>query len=602
MSQHDQLMTDPDLNAKPWCMSAAAAVLLVGPATPALLQAWRSVRGQVEPELLANTYPPLIYLAVLAMVAAALVRQRWLLALVVPAALLAPLELAYLAVFGLPSGSHVYGVIADTHAEEVSSFVGPWWWGLALGGVLVVSLVAWAARQWWRADLRWQHRSRIWVLAAGAAGVLAWAAMEATTPTLDVDPPLTSHPHLQYWLTDADGGLAPKFEAVFPWGLPMRWWRYHEHRQALADHARAVANFDFGVQGAAAAAPDDRQIQVMVIGETGRPDRWGLFGAARATTPLLSHRDNLLVFKDAVSAASATRESVSLMLTRRPPASPLASVAEPSLVTAFKQAGYKTYWLSNQGSAGAHETPVSVLAHEAHEHQFFNAVDYKGAGTYDGVLLPALQQILKRHESRQLIVLHTLGSHLHYAHRYPPAFEQFKPALSASDKPDIWHNSRLPELINAYDNSVLYTDWLLDQVITQLVATGARATMVYSADHGETFFDGQCPRGGHGFAANVNYRVPLLMWLSPTWQASRPEATAALRSAQDRPVSTLALFSTLTGMAGFRIVQPHAHGDLSQPGWQPSRRLVTHYGDFDGGFQALACDKPALPTPPTRAN
>lgn len=555
-----------------------------------MVQAARALAQSDASGLLQAGYPLWAYLGLSILLAAAVGRLRWMLVWLVPAAALAPFELFYVSTFGLPSGSHVYGVIAETHVEEATAWLGPWALPAGACVALVLALIGCSARQWWRADWRWRHRSRTWVLMAGSFFAAGWFALEHALPTSQTDPPPSHHPYLQYWLTDPDAGLSPQLEAVYPMGLPLRWWRFREHQRALDEHRQSTANHDFGVRWPAATARPNRQVHVLVIGETARPDRWGLFGARRDTTPLLSARDDLLVFSNTVSAASATRESVSLMLTRRPPGAMLSPVAEPSLVTAFRQAGFKTYWLSTQGAAGAHETPVSVLAQEADERHFVNAVDYKGAGALDGALLPLLQQVLARDEARQLIVLHTLGSHLHYAHRYPPEFERFKPALPASEKPDIWTDSRLPELINAYDNSVLYTDWLLSQTIAQLAATGIPATLMYAADHGETLFDGQCQRGGHGFASAVNYRVPMLMWLSPAWIAGRQAEAAALKSRRQAPLSTLTTFSTMIGLGGFEIAAPSAHGDLGSVNWKPEARQVTHFGDFDRKIDGRACD------------
>src|SRR5690606_24697608 len=123
-----------------------------------------------------------------------------------------------------------------------------------------------------------------------------------------------------------------------------------------------------------------------------------------------------------------------------------------------------------------------------------------------------MKQILDKNEPRIFIVLHTLGSHLNYAHRYPPSFERFVPALKPEEAPDIWRPTNVPPLINAYDNSVLYTDHFLSEALGMLDATAASGTLLFAADHGETLFDGSCQRGGHGFDAETNYRVPLLIW------------------------------------------------------------------------------------------
>lgn len=578
-----------------WTAVTAIAILLLLWSAPELLAGGR-VTDPSGAARIAPTWPWHLGLSIYFFALAGSVRRAlWLL---VPVALLSPLESFYAWHFGLPSGAHVYGVIADTDRAEALSWFGPWLWPALAALLLIWAAVAWAARRCWRVDWRWRHRSRVWVVAGGTLLVAgqAWLTVlnDGLNQRLDAD---EQYKYVQHKLTATQTGPRAQFEAVFPWGLPLRWLRFHEHGWRLAEHHLRVARHDFGVRWRPGLATGERQVHVLVIGETGRPDRWGLFGAARPTTPRLSARTDLLPFTDAVSAAAATRESVSLMLTRRPPADMLAPTDEPSLITAFRQAGFRTYWLSTQGTAGSHETPISVLAHEADETHFINPADYRGASVYDGELLPLLQRVLAKNEPRQLIVLHTLGSHLHYAHRYPPAFERFKPALAPSEKPDIWRPGQVELLRNAYDNSVLYTDEVLASALAQLERQAPLATLTYLADHGDVLFDGNCGRGGHGFAAAVNYRVPMFMWLSPRWRAQRPDALAHLQAQRTRPISALALFPTLTGLAGFDIAAPHAHADLGAAARPAAPRMVTHFGDFDRVVAGRMCDSQPAGSP-----
>lgn len=525
-------------------------------------------------------------------------RMRWALPMLLLAAWLAPFEAWYIFMYRLPSGSHIYGVLADTDAAETIAWLGVWMPFLLAYAGLSLLLVCWLGWCCWLADWRWQHRSRFWVLAAAAmAGAGSLLLVQAQTARdQESERSLAPVSYLQHSLDDSGVEAFDPFEHAYPWGLPRRWIRFLEHRHALDSHVQAVATFKFNVQWRPGQAPDaaGRDITVLVIGETGRADRWGVFGASRDTTPQLSARQDLLLFRDAVSASSATREAVPLMLTRRPPGAVLKVGNEASVITAFRQAGYRTYWLSTQGAAGRHETPISVLAHEAHEQHFVNAADYRGAGALDGDLLPYLAQILDRPEPRQLIVLHTLGSHLNYAHRYPSEYARFQPAMLATEHPDLWRNERATEMRNAYDNSVLYTDHVLAEVIAQLEARRARASLLFAADHGETLYDGRCARAGHGFASKANYHVPLFVWTSPAWRAARPGVLAALSSRLSQPVSTLSVFATLTDLAGFTIVADNAYPGLGSDAWMPARRPVTHFGDFDRDIAPRACDSPGV--------
>jgi glucan phosphoethanolaminetransferase (alkaline phosphatase superfamily) len=577
---------------------AALALAAHAPLLWQLPQAWRGSDSARDVALLALA----LHLGLAATLAAVFGRMRWWLPLLGLAALLGPAEAFYLSRFGIPSGPHLYGVIAETDWNEASALLGGWLMALVIVVPLAMMLVALAVWHVWKADPRWSHRSRSWVILAALvfATSIGWGEhLVASTESTGIAASASQTLYLEHPITERHAGLLADLEATFPWGLPIRLQRYVEHKQALAEHMSRRMNFRFDPQWAQP-LPIGLQIHVFVIGESARADHWSLFGYARDTTPEMLKRERageLAVFDDAVSAASATRESVPLMLTRRPVAAPLLPTGEPSVLTAFSHAGFRTYWLSAQGTAGTHETPVSVLAAEADQRKFINHADYSGLGAQDGALLPLLAEALKDPNPRKFIVLHTLGSHLNYAHRYPATFDKFTPSLKASERPDVWRANRSDALINAYDNSVLYTDHVLNQVVRLVAQTGASATVTYAADHGETFADGNCKQGGHGFAAKGNYHIPMFIWASPSWRASRADTWTQLGARRNAPVTTLSLFSTLTDLAGFDANLGVGPGALGDPAWKAFPRPVTHFGDFDQHIRRSSCDA----TPEDRA-
>lgn len=581
-----------------WLALICLLLLSSLPALQVLATQWTAAEGGgVARESWGRATPLLVHLLLCTLLVAAAGRVRWCLWLLSPAALFGPAEAFYQHHFGLPSGAHVYGVIAETDFAEASAWIGVWWIAVAVAGLGLMGGVTWATRAVWLANSQWRHRSRYWVLGGGTLLLAMQAAVLRQDADFDAQmekDQLGAAKYVRFELSPREHGVLGLLESLYPWGLPQRFHRYMQHRHALAQHLAEASQYDFAVHALPDAYDVPRQVHILVIGETGRVDRWGLFGAERETTPHLSHRKSLLAFSDVVSAASATREAVPLMLTRRPPEAMLAATPEPSVVTAFKQAGFRTYWLSSQGNAGSHETPVSVLASEADERHYINAADYRGPGAFDAELLPLLAKVLVRPERKQFIVLHTLGSHLNYAHRYPAAFARFQPTYGPDELPDIWQPAELEKLRNAYDNSVLYTDDFLDRVIAALDAQEVTATMIYAADHGETLFDGSCGRAGHGFSAVANYRVPLVIWASPSWRAHSKERWARLAARQSEPFSTMAVFPTLTGLAGFATSAPHAHQDMGAEKLQATSRQVTHFGDFDRDVSTKGCDVSSL--------
>ena len=158
-------------NQPPWRAVIAVLVLAVWPVAPSVVQAWASWPASPADvhDALDHLYPLTAYAAGLTLLLALSGRSRHALWLLVPAAVLALPELFYVAAYGLPSGAHVFGILAETDTSETLAFVGPWWPWALVAWLALVAVAAWSARQWWRADWRWRHRSRYWVLAAGAA-------------------------------------------------------------------------------------------------------------------------------------------------------------------------------------------------------------------------------------------------------------------------------------------------------------------------------------------------------------------------------------------------------------------------------------------------
>ena len=191
-----------------------------------------------------------------------------------------------------------------------------------------------------------------------------------------------------------------------------------------------------------------------------------------------------------------------------------AGFAEKSFLSAFKEAGYKTWWLSNQISFGQFDTPVSVLAHEANVIEFLNPGGFSDHSNLDDVLLPPLRRALADPAPLKLVVIHSMGSHWNYANRYPRAFDQWKPSLFGVDKPAYTDLDIKPQLNNSYDNTILYTDWFLAQVVKQLKTLPQPAAMTYVADHGQTLYDGGCRVAFHGHNTQYEFHVPALFWYS----------------------------------------------------------------------------------------
>ena len=290
--------------------------------------------------------------------------------------------------------------------------------------------------------------------------------------------------------------------------------------------------------------------------------------------------------------------AVPTIVTRKPASNSQLYFAEPSLLTLFKQAGFQTYWFSVQSPVGFHDSPVSLYALEADHYKFINPTDYQSQGAYDGELLPLLQQALANPGQKKFIVLHTLGSHYRYSDRYPVEFEVFQPSIRHSHLG--LHDRQARELlVNSYDNSILYLDYVADQIIRQLQQTGVISAMWYISDHGEVLFDQDCPLSGHGHHSAYDHRPASFVWLSPQLQQRQPEAWQQLQQHSAAALTSSNVFDSLAALAQIEFPSARAELNIFAPTWQPQPRPLMNGADFDQSPTDALCQQRLKP-PATR--
>jgi glucan phosphoethanolaminetransferase (alkaline phosphatase superfamily) len=537
---------------------------------------------------------------------------HWLL---LPAFLALPVELYLFAFYGQGISTHHLGIIAETSPAEAMEFLGSKVW-LLIG--VFVGVLAWFVTSWiaaWRTrDLDWADVSRPVVLGVLAVVALVFAyglkygvappplagaapaapavrlvkasdsvepaSEETAAPRPSSVPRAASLPPLAHWMKlpfDLDA-----FAHSWPFGLAARGVDFYKERVYLADLNRRSASFRFHAR--LAEPNDEPQVIVMVIGESSRYDRWSLNGYDRETNPLLSKEDNLVVLRDVITSVSATRLSVPVIISRKPATQSLKDgFSEKSFLTAFKEAGYKTFWLSNQISFGKFDTPVSVFAKEADVVDFLNLGGFTDNSNYDEILFGPLKHAVADPAPKKLIVLHTLGSHWNYSHRYPKQFDKWLPSLYGIDKP-VYTDIRIKDkLNNSYDSSILYTDWFLDHVIGTLKEADKPAAMLYVADHGQTLYDNACRLAFHGHNTQYEFHVPAFAWYSDAYAERFPDKVTQLRRHRKAKLATENMFHTLLDLGDVRYPDERLDWSFVNAAFKQHKRYVDSYGwtDYD---------------------
>ncbi|WP_085679854.1 MULTISPECIES: phosphoethanolamine transferase [unclassified Pseudomonas] len=297
----------------------------------------------------------------------------------------------------------------------------------------------------------------------------------------------------------------------------------------------------------------DLETLVFVIGESSRPHNWSLYGYPNRTTPHLDQQPGLFKFNRMCTTAPYTSVAVPSLLSLEPIRDWDLIASNKSLVGIFRAAGYDTYWLSSQ-EVDSFGGIIPQIAAEAQYRQYLER-------SYDGALMPVLQNVLgKANGHRQAIFIHIKGSHFEYARRFPSDFAQFKPA-SGSQKDRVTAD---------YDNSILYTDWLLSTIMQQLAASQKKALLVYSSDHGENLLDDSRALLGHGMGNEYDLSTSAFVWSSGNLSAEQSGKLQKLKAREDQQVSIASLPHTLLNMAGISMPGYDSTQDLLSDDFKPS--------------------------------
>lgn len=290
----------------------------------------------------------------------------------------------------------------------------------------------------------------------------------------------------------------------------------------------------------------EREVFVVVIGETSRAENWELFGYDRPTNPKLTARKGIFPFSKVVSEINTTHKAVPMLLSYLEPENFGDSVAHTrSIFSAFNTLGYRTAFLSNQ------RRNHSYIDYFGEEAQFSEFLSDNGGPMRDFNLIQPMATIIEDSPNNKVfIVLHTYGSHFEYRKRYPADMAFFTPDVNSSA---MLRNRS--QLINAYDNTIRYTDALLDSVIVTLDSIDIPAAMIYVSDHGEDIFDDDRERFLHSSPTPTYHQihVPMVVWLSDEFRTRHPEIEKALNANKDKNIaSTASLFHTLLDLTGIK--------------------------------------------------
>ncbi len=344
-----------------------------------------------------------------------------------------------------------------------------------------------------------------------------------------------------------------------------------------ADAPRAVllpvAEDAHRVQPAAQVGQTRPRLLVLVIGETVRAQNWGLNGYARQTTPQLAQLD-VVNFPDVSACGTSTEVSLPCMFSAwgRRDYDEEKILSHQSLLHVLERVGVTTQWRDNQ-------TGCKGVCRDLDFISTLDAQDSSGSGLCDGrrcfdeILLQGLVADGQTASGDRVVVLHPLGNHgPAYFERYPQRLAQFQPACASVDLGRCTQQ----EIVNAYDNAVLYADEFLARTIAALKAqTTYDSALLYVSDHGESL--GEMGLYLHGVPYRIapaqQLKVPMVMWFSPGLAQADRLDLGCLRARAKAPASHDNLYSTVFGLFGIRSQTYDAALDLLAP-CRPREQMV----------------------------
>jgi len=450
----------------------------------------------------------------------------------------------YYLIYGQDFSQSVIFIMFESNNAEAAEYIGQylaWWMPLAF---LTYGLGAW---------LLWRKIRPVYL--GRRSAVLASLLIAAAT---------IGYPARFMVKTEDFSTGVNKFEerlaAVTPWQIMVG---YHQYRQQLGNMQELLsANAELPpLKNLVDAHADLPGTLVLVIGESTNRQRMSLYGYPRTTTPRLdAMRDQLAVFDNVVTPRPYTIEALQQVLTFADEQNPDAYLTTPSIVNLMKQAGYKTYWITNQQTMTERNTMLTTFSKQADEQVYLNNNREQNSRQYDGSVLEPFSKILADTAPRKFIVVHLLGTHMSYKYRFPEEYDHFTDRQGA---PAWVTDDQLPTY-NSYDNAVLYNDFVVSSLIERLSANSGRDLLLYLSDHGEAVFDSpdnDMLGRSEGKPTAPMYTVPFIVWASAQWQAEKP---LNYRAQLSRPYSSSNLIHTWADLTG-----------LSFGEFDPSKSLVS---------------------------
>lgn len=310
-------------------------------------------------------------------------------------------------------------------------------------------------------------------------------------------------------------------------------------------------------------ANGQKNVMILIVGETARAENFSLGGYDKETNSLLA-KQNVIYFNNMSSCGTATAYSLPCMFSNmtREEYDPKLANKQSNALDIIQKAGVNILWVDNDsGCKGACERVPTVDITQKYQN---SSKLCNNDVCYDNILLADLPEYLDNIQSDTLIVLHMIGSHgPTYYQRYPDQYRKFTPTCDTNEI----NRCSQQELVNTYDNTIVYTDAIIDKAINLLKSYDKRynTALMYLSDHGESLGENNIYLHGmpYSIAPKEQKQVPLVLWLSDKYQAQQNiNASCLSQQGKKETVSQDNLFHSLLGMFNIETTEYKAQLDI----------------------------------------
>lgn len=316
---------------------------------------------------------------------------------------------------------------------------------------------------------------------------------------------------------------------------------------------------------------------VFILGESETRNHMQLYGYYLENTPLAVkryERGELFKFTDTIACANNTSAAMKLIFNFSEKENAIENwYKTPNIFDIVRRAGYHTAWISNQSALG-HQGNIDKIYAERCDENYFSEDPNSDSNElwgreFDSVLLPVIENYISHSQDKNFYCVHLYGSHIEYIERYPAEFTKF----TAADETQLGDDEKLPaeakKVAAAYDNAILYTDYILDEIFKRF--EDKNAVIIYISDHGEEVYENGSVMTGHTPEEIGNrsvIEIPMIIWTSDKFREMYPEKITALKNAENNPYRTDLIIHTILDLM-----------DIQTESFDPTKSIINEKFD-----------------------